>query len=192
MTKKLNIRNLLALAILVLAGTLTIVVVRNFRGAAPEEVIESLPRNVDLSLQEINYTETREGRRRWTLAADSAAHNVGDGITRIENIHMTFYDEDRGDMVLTARSGEMKSASHEVTVRDNVVVRSPQGYALFTDSLRYREADRVIRTDKPVRLVSDKMEVTGIGMRLDIQDRTLALLSNIEARLAAAGGGRGD
>lgn len=191
MTRRLNVRNLLALAILALAGTLTITVVRNFHGAAPEEILESLPRNVDLSLQQINYTETREGRRCWTLVADSAAHNVGDGVTRIENIHMTFYDEEMGDVTLAAESGEMKSSSRDVTVRGDVVVKSPQGYALYTEQLQYLETERLIRTDDPVRLVSEKMDVTGVGMRLDVQGRTMTLLSNVEALLAAKAGDGG-
>ena len=192
MTKWFNVRNFLALAIVVLATTLTVTVVRNFKGGSPEEILESLPRNVDLSLKKINYTETRDGKRHWTLVADSAAHTVEDGITRIENIHMTFYDEDMGDVVMTAEKGEMKSASREVAVRGDVVINNPQGYSLYTDSLLYREAERMISTEEPVRMVSEKMEVTGVGMRLDVQDHTLVLLSDIQARLAAVAGERGN
>jgi LPS export ABC transporter protein LptC len=188
MTKRFNVRNLLALAILVLAGALIFAVIRNFKGVAPEEIIESLPGNVDLSLKQINYTETRDGKRHWTLVADSADHTVKDGTTRIENIHMTFYDEESGDVILTAEKGELKSDSREVTVRGDVVVQNPQGYFLYTDSLLYREAERMITTEEPVRMVSEKMEVTGVGMRLHIEDHTLVLLSDIQARLAAASG----
>lgn len=188
MTSRLNFRNLLALAILVLAGTLAVVVVRNYRGATPEEILESLPRNVDLSLQKINYTETSEGKPRWTLVADSAAHNVGEGITRIENIHMTFYDEQNGDMVLTAEKGEMDSASRDVTVRGNVAIVGSRKWALYTEHLQYRAADRTIRNAEPVRLLSETMEVSGVGMRLDVRNRSLRLLSKVEARLSAIAG----
>ena len=74
MNIRLNARNLLAIVILLLAGTLTFTVVRNFRGPAPEEVVEALPRNIDFSLKELNYSETRNGVRRWSLVAASAAH----------------------------------------------------------------------------------------------------------------------
>lgn len=185
MTRRLNVRNLLALVIFALAGALTIVVAQNFRGGAPEEILEALPSDVDLSLRQINYTETEEGRPRWTLVADSASHSVEESVTRIENIHMTFYDEEMGDVTLTADSGEMLSDSRNVTVRGNVEVKTPRGYALYTDELRYLEAQRLIRTGKPVRLVSEQMEVTGAGMVLDVQKRTLTLLSDVEALLAA-------
>lgn len=185
MTRRLNVRNLLAVVIFALAGALAIIVAQNFRGGAPEEILEALPHDVDLSLQQINYTETEEGRPRWTLVADSAAHSVQDGVTRIENIHMTFYDEEMGDVILTAANGEMDSESRNVTVRGEVVVKSPQGYALYTEKLHYLEAQRLVRTGDPVRLVSEKMETTGVGMVLDVQKRSLALLSRVDALLTA-------
>ena len=40
MIRRLNIRNLLAFVILVLAGALTVTVIRNFQGPSPEEALE--------------------------------------------------------------------------------------------------------------------------------------------------------
>lgn len=189
MIRRLNIRNLLAVVILVLAGALTVTVIRNFQGASPEEALEALPRNIDLSLKEIRYTETSDGRRRWMLVADSAAHSVGEGLTRIENIRMTFYDrQDAEDVILTARSGTFRVESREVEVHGDVVVKSPRGFALYTEHLTYGEADRVIRTAAPVRMVSDRMELTGKGMRLSVVDHTLELLSAVRARVEGTAG----
>lgn len=184
MTRRLNIRNLLAVVILVLAGALTITVVRNFQGDLLEEDLEALPRHIDLALKEIRYTETTDGVRRWTLVADSAAHSVSEGVSRIENIHMTFYDRQGAeDVVLSARSGSFRSESREVEAHGDVVVKSARGFALYTEQLIYREADRILRTAEPVRLVSAGMELTGKGMRLSVVDHTLVLLSTVRARI---------
>jgi LPS export ABC transporter protein LptC len=189
MIRKLNIRNLLALVILVLAGALTITVVRNFQGALPEEDLEALPRHIDLSLKEIRYTETSDGLRRWTLVADSAAHSVSEGVSRIENIQMSFYDaQGAEDVTLVARSGSFKVDSREVEVHGDVVVKSSQGFALYTEQLTYRETDRMIRTDAPVRMVSDRMALTGNGMLLSVVDHNLVLLSAVRARIEATTG----
>lgn len=183
MAPKVNIRHLLAIVILALSGILAVLVFRNWRGAAPEDLVASLPRNVDLSLREIHYTETREGVRRWTLIADSAAHSAGEGSTRIENIRMTFYNvQGHGDIALTAREGTLTTGTREVDLHGDVVVRSPKGYSLYTDRLHYREAERQIRTDAPVRIVSSAMEVTGKGMRLDVESHAFALLADVKAR----------
>ncbi|MBE0598795.1 MAG: LPS export ABC transporter periplasmic protein LptC [Desulfuromonadales bacterium] len=192
MRRKLPARHLLIAAILILSAALAVVVARNYRGPSPEEMIAALPSNIDLSLQEISYTETRDGVRRWTLDADSAAHSAGDGITRIENIHMRFYDLDGlGDLTVTAREGEFWIDDREVEVRGDVVVTSPRGYELYTDRLRYREAERLATTESPVRMVSTTMEVTGTGMRLDLRDQTVSLLSQVRAHIAQMGRGPG-
>ncbi len=184
MKKNLNVRNLLALAILFLAGSLAVTVVRNFRGPAPEKVLESTPRNVDLALKKIHYTETRDGVRRWTLVADSAAHDMEDGIAHIKNIRMTFYDAGGvGAVTLTARRGELKPDAHEMEARGNVVVKSARGYTMYTDRLQYRENDRMIRTAEPVRLVSKTMDVRGKGMRFNVQDQSVRLLSDVRGQV---------
>lgn len=188
MGMKLNTRNLIGFAILVVAAALIALVARNLTGVSPRSIVETLPSNVDLTLKEINYTETQEGKRRWTLVADSAAHSIGAGITRIENIHMTFFDlEGVGDLTLTARNGELNSETREISVNGDVVVHSPKGYALYTEWLHYREVDRMASTDAPVRLLSDTMEVTGTGMRLDVRKYSVVLLKDVKARLASAG-----
>jgi len=192
MSRRLNIRNILAFVILVLAGTLTVTVIRNFQGPSPDEALEALPRNIDLSMKEIRYTETSDGNRRWMLVADSAAHSMGEGVTRIENINMVFFDR-RGneDVILTARSGSFQVDSRQVEVHGDVVVKSPRGFVLYTEHLTYGEADRMIHTSDPVRMVSEGMELTGKGLRLNVDNHTLELLSSVRARIeAAAGGGK--
>ncbi len=168
MKSRLNLRNLLAAAILVFAGILIVVAVRSFQGGRPEEILEHLPRNVDVALQQIHYTETRDGVRHWTLIADSAAHSVVEGL---------------GDVVMTARSGRFDVSERVLEAAGDVVVRSPEGYAFHTETARYRDADRTIRTEAPVRIVSDTMEVKGRGMRYSLEDQTLTILSEVVAHL---------
>lgn len=159
-------------------------IVRNFQGGGPEEILETLPRNVDLSLKKINYTETREGRRHWSLVADSAAHNAKDGTTRLKNIRMTFYGQ-QGDYSLTAANGEMQIDTRRVSVWDDVVIESPQGFTLYTERLDYNEKKRQVRSDRPIHLVSDRVEIDGVGMTLDVESHSLKILSAVEARFGA-------
>lgn len=185
MSMRISARNLLALVILLLAGALSVVVVHNLRSSGPEEVIDSVAKNVDLSLKKLNYTETRAGVRRWALVADSAEHSAAGKLAHLENIRMTFYDQGgrHADITLTARQGEIHTETRVVTVRGRVVVHSARGYTFYTQRLQYREADRMIRTDAPVRMVSATMEVTGTGLRFDVRSHALKLLAHVRARL---------
>lgn len=181
MRRRLQLRNGLAVIILVLASALALFIVSNLRGNAPEEVLDTLPKNVDLSLKKIDYTETRDGRQTWTLTADSASHNLKEGVARIENVHMTFFDQRLGDLSLEADHGELATDNREVKAMGHVVIRSPRGYSFYTDRLDYREKDHTIRTDQPVRLVSATGTISGRGLLLNVTDRTLTLLADVRA-----------
>jgi LPS export ABC transporter protein LptC len=188
MFRKPKIRHLLVVAMVALAGTLVALVARNFRWTEPAEIATALPGDADLSLKQIRYTETRDGKPRWTLIADAAAHALAQGTTRIENIRMVFHDvEGFGELTLTAREGEMKGEGREIEVRGDVVITSPNGYAFHTDHLYYDEALRQARTDAPVRIVSPTVEVTGTGMRLNVGNQTFELLAGVRARIAGKG-----
>ena len=181
MKKRLQLRNGLAVVILALASALALFIASNLKGNAPEEVLEGLPKNVDLSLKKIDYTETRDGLRTWTLTADSAAHNLTEGVGRIENVRMTFFDQRLGELTVQADHGEVAPEQREVTAMGNVVVRSPEGYSFYTERLDYRESDRIIRTLLPVRMEAPTGTIRGRGMRLNVADRTLTLLAEVKA-----------
>lgn len=185
MKKYLNIRNILALLIVIGTGALILTVLRNQERLSPGAILETVVPEADLALQRIHYTETRDGIRRWTLEADSAKHDVGEGVTRINNIRVAFHPEDGSgaDMTMTARQGTVRIEQGELLVQGNVVVHSPEGYTVETESLQYRENERQISTQDPVRLLSEGMEMTGNGMILDVQAQTFVLLANVQARL---------
>lgn len=190
MKKKYSARTLLALVILILAGALAVTVGRNLQRSLPDTTLDLQGGGADLSLRRIDFTETRDGVPHWILKADSATHAVGPGVTSIENVHLTFLDSVRGDVVLTARQGTLKVEAREVTLKDQVVVENPrQGYTLTTDRLAYREATRLIETDAAVTLRSQTgMELTGRGMKLNVDDMSLRLVADVKARVAARGG----
>jgi LPS export ABC transporter protein LptC len=188
MKKKLNARSLLALALVVLSAALVLTVSRNLQRSLPEELVTGEIGTADLALKKIDYTETRDGVARWTLQADSAAHQVGEGLTHIENIRLTFLDPQRGDVVLTARQGTVVFDSREVTLVGDVQIEHAEGYTLTTERLRYHEADRLVETDAAVAMRSRAgMELTGRGLRFNVSDRRLHLLADVKGRLAGKG-----
>ncbi len=188
MVRLLTTRNLLTLAIIFIAAGLTVLALRNYHALGPEIALEPIPDNVDLALKNIKYTKTRDGEPLWILEADSAAHSMEDGITRIKNVRMVFFDQKMGDIVLTADQGELLPEYQAVKVRSNVKVMSPPGNTLQTDYLVYKEATNSLQTDKMVKISFDHFVVSGKGMQMDIAERTLLLLDNVKALLSGMDG----
>lgn len=184
MTAWFSIRTLLACVILLLAGVLVFSVVRNFRGSGPEEVIETLPKNVDLALRRISYTETRNGVKRWAMQADSAAFSAGAGMTQVENIQMTFFEDDGREAAnLTARSGGVETETGRVTLDGAVVVKSSRGYTIHTEKMEYLKNEDLIRSDVPVRIESGWMTLTSRAMRMRVAGQHLSLLGDVRTEI---------
>lgn len=166
---------------------LLVTVFSNYRGGEPEDILETLPKDVDISLKKIDYLETRAGVRRWSLVADSADYNVKAGTTLIRNVSMTFYDEQGlEEGVLTAKSGEVHTESKQVAVWGEVLVKSRRGHSLHTERLAYSETTRTISTEAPVRMVSEKMEMTGTGLRFNVDNYSYRILAKVKGRLQGA------
>ncbi|TLM68967.1 MAG: LPS export ABC transporter periplasmic protein LptC [Deltaproteobacteria bacterium] len=176
-------RNLLLLLALLLAGVLVAVVLMRYRPhSAVEEVARVLPSGIDMALQDINYTHTEGGVTRWRLVAKQVEHQAAEKFTSLGDLQVTFYDVKGVEQgTLKARKGRVNADFSVVEVSDSVEFTSVRGYTLTTDYLTYRQEDRTIRTDAPVRLVSAKVRLDGVGMSLGLGTRSLRIASRVRA-----------
>ncbi|WP_305041242.1 LPS export ABC transporter periplasmic protein LptC [Geoalkalibacter sp.] len=187
MIKGFQTRRVLVLAIILLLVLLAVLVLRNLpRGRALQEVVETL-READLALQAFEYTETRDGRRQWTVEGDSAGFHQQRNEALIEMPRVFFYDEsgERAELTLTAQHGRIDVDARRLWVWGEVVVKGADAYTLFTQSLEYDDAGKLARTDEPVRILSDAFEIHGHGLRLDVTSRRVEIPADVRATLSS-------
>lgn len=174
---------------LVLAIGLVVVVSRHTpeEPSAPPLVTEEEPiiqAEADLVLQEVDYTETREGRRQWNLKADSAAYDQETGETLAQNVRMTFFDKAEQDQFfLTANEGRMEEKTGQIEVWGQVVIQSRSGEELRTERLAYDSRQEVASTDQPVDIRMSGKRVNGVGMIYDLNQDRIQLNKQVRALL---------
>ena len=180
-------RHLLLLLALILAGALATIVALRYRPSIQlAEVVKALPSGVDLALQDINYTHSEAGVARWRLVAKQVQHRAEQRGMVVADLHLTFFDAagiEQG--TLTARNGQVTADFSVVEVRGEVQIVSRNGYTLQTDHLTYRQEERSIRTDAPVRLVSTDMQLDGVGLTLDLATQRLQVHDKVRAVVQA-------
>lgn len=185
MIRKVTIRNVLLIFILVLLGAVSFTVWRNFKTSTSEQLVEMLPDNVDVALDNIDYTETRGDRRFWRLQADSVAHQAQRKEVDLENVRMTVYDQgELGDIKLTARSGKWISDTGNIQLVGDVVVKSEQGLALYCQELAYDNKAELITSESSIRLVSKDMETTGLGLKVFLPEQRMEILSQVKTKVS--------
>jgi len=183
----LKSRHLLLLLALILAGALAAIVALRYRPAGQlAEVVKALPSGVDLALQDINYTHSEAGVARWRLVAKQVQHRAEQQGMVVADLQLTFFDPEGVEQgKLTARNGQVNADFSVVEVRGEVQIVSRNGYTLQTDHLTYRQEDRSIHTDAPVRLISTDMQLDGVGMTVDLAKQRLQVHNKVRAVVQA-------
>jgi LPS export ABC transporter protein LptC len=176
-------RNLLLLLALLLAGVLATIVMLRYRPSVEvKELAKALPTGVDVALQDIDYTHTEGGVARWRLMAKQVEHRAAEKFTVVSEPRLTFFAVDGTEQgTLNARTGKVDADFSVVEVQGEVEIVSQSGYTLQTDHLTYRQQDRMIHTDAPVRLTSAKLRLDGVGLDLNLDTQRLWISAKVRA-----------
>jgi LPS export ABC transporter protein LptC len=141
-------------------------------------------KKVDVSFKRIVLNNTEDGITSWRLEAEAADFDTRNRDGFLNEVKITFFNENEGDLVLTADEGELKEGGTRMEARGNVVVQGSQGYTLYTDKLEYFQEKDLISTESPVRFLADGLEVRGRGMRFHVRDRALKIIEKVNAYIA--------
>ncbi len=194
MDRRQKIRYALVVAIVVVSAVVVATGVFYQRADKLKDIMAGVKMSADASLGNFSYTETVAGKKRWTLSAVSASHDLDSKDTLLKQVTMQLYDYgDFGDVVLTGDEGQANMDSGQVEVRGHVVITTASGYRFTSNSLHYSRggaaAGGVITTADPVHITSAEMDITGVGMRIDLARSTWHINNNVAVKYTPSSGG---
>jgi LPS export ABC transporter protein LptC len=131
------------------------------RQTAPPPASPEVP---DQVVRQFTLTETVRGELRWKLTAASASTYRSLGVIRARDVAVDFYEEGgRPYSHLTAREGEIRTATNDMAARGDVVVTTQSGTRVETPSLRFLNREqRIVSEDRvTVRRGGDVLSGTG-------------------------------
>ncbi len=165
-----KLKRILAALILVSVVALGWAIWRHAAQRAPEELIELLPENVDLALANLHYTQNENGRRRWTLDADSAEYLKDNQSVELKQVAFLYHQAAAaGEIELTAEFGRFDQNTRELDVWGDVVVTTARDERLTTERLHYDDRTQLLSTDDAFRFTSPQLDVSGTGLRVDVE-----------------------
>lgn len=184
--RKLNkIRQLLALVIVVASLSLAAaIVLKLYRGKPPAQTLPRLPQDIDISLQRLHYTETRNGVKKWDLVAEKAEYDRKSDVTRLTAIRMVIAGDRRfGELSLTADRGEYYNTTRDVALSGHVVARSTTGMEFATGRIAYKAERAMLHTTDRVRFTDGSLTVEGVGMELMTDSKNMKILHDVTASI---------
>ena len=187
-----KIRQILALVIIAatiaLAGAIAL---KAYRGMRSIPSLPGLPKNIDVSLKKIHYTETKAGKKKWDLVADKAEYDKVNDLIRLAVVHLEVAGaENAREYVLTADRAIYHTASKNVDLFGNVVGRSASGMVFTTGQAAYAAARSMIHTADRVKFNDGNLTLEGRGMQFNVETRKMKLEQDVTATVVRSGGKR--
>ena len=116
-------------------------------GARPTTTVQSSD-SADQVLEGFSHYVTKDGVRRSQVQADTAFFYENTQVTQLRKVRVIFYDLDgQESSTLTAKRGTYRWQDGSMEANGNVVVISPDGRKLATESLKYDNGTNTISTN---------------------------------------------
>lgn len=176
----------------VIATSLSIVAViavKLYRGRVTAELLRKLPKNIEVSLQKIHFTETKDGVKKWDLVADKADYDKKGEVTHLTGVRLVVAGERAtGDITLTALRADFHNVSKDVRMDGNIVARSASGMEFTAANATYIAARSLIVSSDRVSFTDGKLKLEGVGMEFVPQTKNIRILSKVTANIKPGGG----
>lgn len=178
-----NIKRFLGLAAVV-ASLLVVgtILLRMDHGMVPKLPVRKLPLQVDISLQKFHYTETKQGVKRWDLAAEKAEYNKKKDQTSLAVVRLTVAGGAKfGDLVITADRAEYHNGTRDVVLSGKVTGVSSKGIRFSASNVSYLASRSLLVSEDRVRFSDGGNELEGVGMEFQTQTRRFKLKKDVSA-----------
>ena len=116
-------------------------------GARPTTTVQATD-SADQVLEGFSHWVTQDGIRRSEVQADTAYFYENTQLTQLRNVRVVFYDlNGKESSTLTSTTGTYRWQDGSMQANGKVVVISPDGRKLQTDTLKYDNATNTISTN---------------------------------------------
>ena len=180
-TKKLSI---FLLIVILLAVGMIVSVFIGYRQVsnAPELLLSSIKEGANLSLGKIRQTATRDGKKEWSLEADSANYMEAENKVDLKNLSVIYFLEDNREVYLEADRGILQTDTNDIEFSGNVVIRNEE-YQMKTEHLNYEHGRRIIICDQSIRVSGQGAELTAESAKYDLNADKIVLKGNVVATI---------
>lgn len=149
----------------------------------PAVIAKATSGDAEVSLNNFDYRDVREGNALWLLKAATARYFDQRQETVLSKVNAVFHLKDGSKVELQGDEGVLHNDNNNIEVSGNVRLSYGDDYTLLTDQLRYDRAKELIHTPAPVFAEGQGITLRGLGMRLEIGTHRLSILSNIETTM---------
>ena len=146
--------------------------------------------DADYTMDTFTVTEMNAaGDTRYRLQAESMEHYADDGSARLIRPQVRFFSRERVPWTLVADEGTVSANSNEIHLNGAVLIERPASATqallrLTTSNVLIYPHDEVAETREHVMLQDPLNTTRAVGMRVQMKDERVQLLSQVQGRYA--------
>jgi LPS export ABC transporter protein LptC len=118
----------------------------------------------------------------WELDADDAVFTQKGEEIKLNHPVVVFYKNNEFDSRLEALQGFFNKRTRDFTVIGNVEVMNRDSVFLESDSLVWKEEEKILETESLVHVSNDSYEMWGEGMETDVSLNRIHLKKNVRGK----------
>lgn len=162
-------------------------IVETTRTETDHKTRQQLLEDADVSAEDIELVQGKQGAMTWKLLAKTAKYNQEKGLIGVEFPQLTaYFGEDRQEVYVRADRGDVDQDNDNLTLYDGVSGRFGD-LALDAQFLDYVGAIDKVYLKGGVAVRRPDMTITAKAMEIDLVTRQLIAAGGVEALLAPQG-----
>jgi len=135
----------------------------------------------DMRVQNLHLTEQAEAGDEWELSAYEAEFYDAKQRIVVYRLQAQLLSKEAHPVHVRADSGQIDSATGNMTIQGNVQLQYLGGYTVDTDVLHWHAASRILQTDAAVQIRSALVHIVGTGLLGDIEQQRFVLQDDVHA-----------
>lgn len=136
-----------------------------------------------MKLNGIRLTQKKNNAKEMDLWAETAVVALDESRIDLEKFTIVSYSKEAGEVTLSAQKGVLINATNDITASGGTLVRDNSGRALMTDSVKWKNAEREIRTDDPVWVFGNGFTLRGKGLIARLDDEVVEIPSGVSVAI---------
>lgn len=132
------------------------------------------------SMTEVFFYQNRNGSDEWRIKTDMVLTDDNEKNLKMKNVDAVFFGADsRPRAKVNSRSGNYDTETGVLTLTEEVVATTDEGYVLQTPVLRYLNRSRQINSEHGVRITGSKVDIRGQRLFYDMESGNYRLSGRV-------------
>ena len=180
-------RILLGLSVL-LGGVLLYLLLTNSTASPPPTATAPGTMNqADAIISKFTFTQTKGDKVQWQVDAQQARLFEQDKKAILDNVAVTLFGVQGKELTVHGDEGTLNTETKNFLLANRsepLVIYTQSGYTIYTNHLVWTDQTREIRTQDPVHIVGNGLDVKGRGLLGHLDTEEFEVLEDVHVEVA--------